>query len=231
MSRAKELGCYFFRRSSFKMPNSVQFQNEQVLISFPQGEKGVKYAFLDIFLDDVYNILSLKNINSVLDIGAHIGFFSLAIHKRFPNAIVHAYEPNPELAPYLNKNLSQTNVTSYNEGIGLSEGKLSLNLAQDSVCTTSHESATGNITQTAFSMAIERLGGHVDLVKMDCEGAEWSFLVDHTAWLKVKQLHMEFHLFEKDHKLDALIKQVESLGFIVAFVRPEGSSGILYAYR
>ncbi len=232
MSRAKQLGCKFFRRSSFKVPTAINFDSEATLaISYPRGEKGVKYAFLDIFLDDVYGIASLPTCQTILDIGAHIGFFSIAARRRFPSATIHAYEPNVELLPYLQKNLATIDVDVFDEGIGLSAGKLSLTVADDSVCTRSHESANGDIAQTAFATAVERIGGTVDLLKMDCEGAEWRFLGDTASWQKVKNLRMEFHLFEREQTLAKLSSQLKVMGFEVDFVRPEGDSGILHAHR
>jgi FkbM family methyltransferase len=46
----------------------------------------------------------------VLDIGAHVGFFTIPIAQRA--AQVHAFEPNPESAHYLHINVEQNGLLS-----------------------------------------------------------------------------------------------------------------------
>jgi hypothetical protein len=77
-------------------------------------------------------------------------------------------------------------------------------------------SDSGNITITALSQALERIGGSVDLLKMDCEGAEWSILEDTTSLSKVRHLAMEYHLDEKGtHSVANLIHRLKDLGFFI----------------
>ena len=66
-------------------------------LSFPD-EVGVVNDFLSIFLDDDYRLDRVKwPVGTVLDIGANLGFFSIAARNAFPEATIHAYEPNHEL--------------------------------------------------------------------------------------------------------------------------------------
>ena len=41
---------------------------------------------------------------TVVDVGALIGSFTLWAQEQWPNAIIHAYEPDPESFEYLKKN-------------------------------------------------------------------------------------------------------------------------------
>ncbi|WP_206795366.1 non-ribosomal peptide synthetase [Amycolatopsis sp. MtRt-6] len=41
----------------------------------------------------------------VFDVGAHVGLFSLAVHRAYPGATIHAVEPVPELADMLQVNV------------------------------------------------------------------------------------------------------------------------------
>ena len=59
---------------------------------------GTLNDFLSIFLDDDYYLeRQNKEVSSVLDIGANLGFFSIAARNAFPNATIHSYEPNEDL--------------------------------------------------------------------------------------------------------------------------------------
>jgi hypothetical protein len=72
----------------------------------------------------------------------------------------------------------------------------------------------GNIPQVAFRACILRLGGSVDLLKLDCEGAEWSILTDTESLAAVKSLVMEYDLVD-GHTEAELISIVTTLGFRV----------------
>ena len=49
----------------------------------------------------------------IVDVGALIGSFSLWIHEKFPNAVIHAYEPDPESFDYLLKNIQSANAKDH----------------------------------------------------------------------------------------------------------------------
>jgi hypothetical protein len=54
-------------------------------------DSGTKNAFLEVFLDDCYGIESIgHSVRTVLDIGAHAGFFSMHARNTYPDAIIHA---------------------------------------------------------------------------------------------------------------------------------------------
>jgi FkbM family methyltransferase len=40
-------------------------------------------------------------VRTVLDIGAHAGFFSVHALNTYPDAIIHAYEPKPNMKEFL----------------------------------------------------------------------------------------------------------------------------------
>ena len=49
----------------------------------------------------------------------------------------------------------------------------------------------------AFDTAVERIGGDVGLLKLDCEGAEWGILENSKAIDSVAVLTMEYHLWAR----------------------------------
>jgi FkbM family methyltransferase len=59
-----------------------------------------------------------RKIERVLDIGANIGQSSYTFRKIFPNAQIHAFEPNPLIFEILRKNLKKSKIQIYNLGLG-----------------------------------------------------------------------------------------------------------------
>ena len=64
----------------------------------------------------------------IFDCGANIGFVSHQFNKRFPKAIIHAFEPNPEVYDSMNKLLANNhNIVKHNYGVGNTDGILEFN--------------------------------------------------------------------------------------------------------
>ena len=80
--------------------------------------------------------LSARPIRTVLDIGACRGGFARSILlPRFPEAVVHSFEPSPTAFAALRTvaDASQGRILAHNVGLGESAGRLSFNSAIDSL--------------------------------------------------------------------------------------------------
>lgn len=230
ITRAKYLGINFQRAATFQIPSSLVINGTRKPLSLPQ-EQGAKIAFVDIFLDDCYGLEQLpQSILKVLDIGANVGLFSVAARHRFPQAVIHAYEPNPHLEKYLQMQAQTIGFDYFMEAVGLSEGKVSLEFYQTSMLTRTRVEESGEIPQVAFRQAIERLGGYVDLVKLDCEGAEWLLFQDKENWQFIQNLSMEYHLMS-DHTHDEIVQVIQNLGFHIKKQIPIKNFGLILASR
>jgi len=178
---ASRLGIRFDRSAYFQVPSSICLNDRIQELNLPD-EHGVKVAFIDLLLDDCYGCQTLKEsgaqIKTVLDIGGNVGLFGLAVRNFFPDAKIHSYEPNRQLEKYLSVQAQSAGFDYFMEAVGLEDDMVSLEVNQDSVQTRSKQDCEGNIPQIAFSKAIERLGGKVDFLKIDCEGAEWEIFKD-----------------------------------------------------
>ncbi|MCL1468538.1 FkbM family methyltransferase [Argonema galeatum] len=229
-NRAIRLGIEFPSAGRFKLPDTLLVNGSQKSVILPE-ETGVKVAFIDVILDDCYGLKNLsKPIHKVLDIGAHVGLFSLAARNMFPQAIIHAYEPNKYLEKYLKNQADAAGFEYFMEAVGLEAGKVTLDLHEDSVQTRSKVDELGDIPQVAFRQAIDRLGGSIDIVKLDCEGAEWQIFQDRDAWQSVQNLSMEYHLWP-DRTHDQVREVVQNLGFKIKKQIPITDYGLLLASR
>ncbi len=229
-NRAKKLGLEFQRAARFKIPHDIILNGNCKTVSLPI-ENGLKVAFVEILLDDCYGLENLPQpILKVLDIGAHVGLFGIAARNIFPQAVIHAYEPNPYLEKYLQAQAHTVGFNYFMEAVGLTDGRVTLDFHEDSVQTRSRVNEVGEIPQVAFSKAIARLGGSVDLAKVDCEGAEWLLFQDQDSWKSVKNLSMEYHLWP-DHNHDEICHIIQNLGFQIKKQIPIQDYGLLLASR
>ena len=228
---ARRLGFDFRRAAGFALPAEIRVDSRTLHLNLPQDE-GTRTAFVDVLLDDCYRLRTLpKNIKTVLDVGAHAGLFSLAARINFPDAKIHAYEPNPQLLPLLSNQAKEGRFSFYPEAVGLVEGRMSLDSGADSVQTRAHRSEKGEIHCASFASAAAKLGPVIDLVKMDCEGGEWEMLKDEVTWKNVNHITMEYHLWA-GYTLEELKARIVKLGFTVNHVNLAGDDfGLLQAAR
>ena len=100
--------------------------------------KGLSTTWLDVvaqeFRKDDYGIAALSaeelgDAPIIVDIGANVGFFSIMMAKKFPNATIYALEPVEINFAFLNWNLGRnaiTNVVPLNFGVGDKTGLVEL---------------------------------------------------------------------------------------------------------
>jgi FkbM family methyltransferase len=228
--RARELGVSFQRSASFELPERIWLAGQWWPLSVPE-ENGVRVAFVDILLDDCYGLRRLESPGSIVDIGAHVGLFGLAVRRLFPHAQLHAYEPNPRLEQYLKVQARTGSFRYWMSAVGACPGRVSLDYHVDSVRTQSRPDGSGDIVQIALSEVVERAGGTIDFLKLDCEGAEWRLFEDHSSWKHVNNLGMEYHLWP-DHSHDEVAQVIRNLGLsVVSQKRSAEHFGLLWASR
>ncbi len=93
--RARRFHIVYRRDKDWRTPSHLQILWEQEPLALPD-DLGTRIAFKDIFISDVYGLEGLTRApTTILDVGAHAGLFSLAARLYFPEATIHAYQPNP----------------------------------------------------------------------------------------------------------------------------------------
>lgn len=232
LSRARYFGVPFRRRASFKLPPSIKHRGRNIPISSPR-EGGAGIDFLTCFIDDEYGLNEVDlAVRTIVDIGSNIGFFSIAARLQFPDAVVHSYEPNPRVLPYCSKNAETAGYTLFAEAVGAEEGYVAIEDAADSNQARTIAASDGGvrIPRVSLSTVVERIGGQIDLVKIDCEGAEWELFSDRDAWKTIKQLRMEYHLWGK-HLFSDVEQALGDLGFEIHRHVPSGEWGTVWARK
>lgn len=112
----------------------------------------------------------------VLDIGAHLGYFSALAAKR--GATVIAFEPNPHTLPYLRRNLERNGVADrvrvVERAAGASTGTATFFLSEagDESSLHAHSPEDELTTVEVAPVDAETEGLAVDVIKIDVEGGE-----------------------------------------------------------
>lgn len=137
--------------------------------------------------DDLETVFAGRDVRTILDVGANIGFVTFQFLKRFPEAQVYAFEPNPAVFEKLRQSYEgEARVHTYNRGVGDVRGTLLFNVNANTGTSSFLEPTAFHRTHqarkplspievettTLDAFAAEAGIGHMDLLKMDIEGYE-----------------------------------------------------------
>ncbi len=202
----------------------------------------LKETFLDRFYER-YGTL-IEDAWTCIDIGGGIGEFTLFVADGYPRNKVYAFEPFYESFELLEENLKRNRITNaqvFQEAIGGESGVVCLDLTGgEPLQFQSHPSKSSEqaITVPCLSLAdaLERLQiQHCDLMKLDCEGAEYDILfkTPDEVLKRVRRMVMEYHDGITSFTHRDLESFLRAKGFTVHtypnFVHD--NLGYLYAYR
>jgi FkbM family methyltransferase len=180
-------------------------------------------AYYFIFVRKLYQFSARRPDPLIIDCGANVGLSVLYFKKSYPDARVIAYEADPNIFAVLEKNVSAQglrDVVLVNAAIGASDGVVLF--APDG--TDSGRVATNadcgrpllQVPASRLRQLLER--EHVDMLKLDIEGAEADALEDCVGKLGgVDCLFAEYHTFPgAPQRLGSVLNVLENEGFRVA---------------
>jgi hypothetical protein len=129
-------------------------------------------------------------------------------------------------------NTGRLSIDVYPEAIGADDGWVEMNGSAGSLFAIAKPSANGKIKKTSMAEALDRLGGTADLLKLDCEGAEWELFEMNDIWRRINRLTMEYHLWANPNMdVPEMIKRIKDLGFRITHLSEEPQWGIVHAAR
>ena len=210
------------------LPDRLRLFGETLALKYPDDPTLISDV-INILLDDEYGLRNIRPpVITVVDIGANIGLFSLWARHHFPSAMIHAYEPNDAIWNFTVGNLRKAKVVLFNEGVGSEESAGTLVLGHSSRLAATKKDPRGSVKLTGIDTVIERLGGRwLDLLKIDCEGAEWDIFLRRDAFRTVRHIRMEYHLNQR-HDMVCLEAVTSELGFKITRLIPNHEFGIAW---
>lgn len=180
-------------------------------------------VFNEIFVERDYKLLEeiIKNANNpIIDVGAHIGLFSIYARTLNQSVMIFAYEPEEKNFKSLKENFGlnhiEKNVVVRNLAVSATEGMLTLYISQDSHNHSLVQSTENSkkVQATTLQKILQK-AGTCDLVKMDCEGAEFEIIKSMTKedFGKIKNIYIEYHEYASDLKGTDIKQILEKNGF------------------
>jgi FkbM family methyltransferase len=204
----------------FKMCDSLKY-----LVRAKTWDRGI---ITRIHLADEYNIneLFLPSDSVVIDIGAHIGIFSVYISKKACR--VFAYEPIPENYYLLKQNIKLNNlekkVNIFNLAVSDRKEKLKIYLSEFNTAGHSEYKNNNSYVEVEAISLKDILDFNnfynCDLLKIDVEGAEYKILfgLPKEYFKRIKCIRLEHHKIESgidNYNLFSLKNLLEKNGFNV----------------
>ena len=159
----------------------------------------------------------------ILDIGSNIGASIIYFHRQFPDANIFGFEPHPDTFGILQENVAHLRgVTVFNYGLGATQQRIAVRAdkvhfggfnTRDRFKDRGYPAAPVECEVRRLDDVLREIGvSQVDLIKIDCEGAEadvfstlpdeilnrcqWIVgeLHDHTGFEVLARLAPHFHL-------------------------------------
>ena len=146
--------------------------------------KEILYVFREIFMNNQYRFDSANPSPRIIDCGANIGLSVIYFKMKFPDCHILAFEANPEIYNFLNKNIEEnklSGIEAYNLAVSDSEGSVSLYFDPENSLISSLQPNRG--CPESKSVRSVRLSDYLsnrefDLVKLDIEGKEFNVIQD-----------------------------------------------------
>jgi FkbM family methyltransferase len=205
--------------------------------------------FREVWIDDTYRparFLASPS-TTVVDIGANVGVFAVWAARRLGASRVVAVEPNPMSARALRVNLATNRIpgASVEEAaVAREEGSATLyrRSAGNDRCTLYQQDAYGSDFEPVGTVRTVTLDGvfrthevgTCDVLKLDCEGAEYDILAATSApvFARIRHIVAEWHVGLNGHQPDELRDLLRAHGFdVVRFTTTDIEGGMLHASR
>lgn len=161
----------------------------------------------ELFLDHQYRYCDetiKKAKNSIIDIGGHLGFFSIMCNLLNSKVPIYSFEPHEGNFKLLKTNLKNNhvkNVTAKQVAVSDEVAQLELQISEEDL---NHSMVKAieptGLTQKVQTTTLERIFQKnrikkCDLLKLDCEGSEFKIILNSPKELfkKIDHIFLEYH--------------------------------------
>lgn len=213
------------------------YKNKLIIYSLKNGQKIKaragsidKMILKEIFIDDYYtpNGFEIKKGDIVVDIGAHIGVFSV-FASRFARK-VYSFEPSDDNFKVLEENIAINNigniVAPFNSAVSNMTGEKELFICPDNSAGHSfyapengHKNRKITVPAVSFEdfIALNDISV-IDFLKIDCEGGEYDILLGCPPGILkiIRRISMEYHDIDSDRNVSFLENFLKKNGFAVS---------------
>jgi FkbM family methyltransferase len=186
---------------------------------------------------------TVDNFRTIVDIGANIGSFAIYAAQSNPLATIYCFEPEPANFDSLKNNIDinglHDRVSAFQCAVASVSGDRQLAVI-DPLSNSFHMVPVGASMQTVpcttVGAILDNLGlDQIDLLKLNCEGAEYEILEGCRAedFSRISNIRLEYHNLDAPGKHgESLSQLLRAHGYrIQRFTRYLNTSGFIWAVR
>lgn len=200
------------------------------------------HVFTEIWLDNIYlKKFNLNSSSTIIDIGAHIGLFSIFASRKFKNSKIYSVEPNSENFDLFKENIRMNkiqNIKPFNFAVSSKNGSISFYINEKDSASHSIFKNKGKLVNvkscTLEKIIIDNKISTCDLLKMDCEGAEYDILLNtpNEILSRVNKIALEYEKIENvNYSEEDIITKLKKCGFQIIKFEPRNDYGYIFAEK
>jgi len=183
------------------------------------------WQFKEIFVEEYYRFETSSKDPVIYDCGANVGTSCAFFKWIYPDSRIVAFEPNPIIAEYLKKNISNNSlkdVEVIDKAVWTDDKGIELGMEDADASSIYLEANKTKVESVRLKDLLDK-EDRLDMLKIDIEGAEVEVLKDcRESLTNVKNLFVEFHSYRNEpQRLAAVIDVLESAGFRYFLMQPE----------
>ena len=177
------------------------------------------FQYKEIMQDEIYLFKTFDDNPVIIDIGSNVGTSVIFFGKKYPNAQIYAYEPDPVIFQYLKKNVTRNclaNVHCYNAAVYDCEKDLFFNAeGADGGSVTGTESTKSIVVRSKDIKEILKIFPKINMLKIDIEGAENVVIPAAGKDLaRIENIFIEFHQrHDEENHLPEILSVLNDAGF------------------
>ena len=199
-------------------------------------------ALTNVWIINEYEIekLKIKKDDKIIDIGAHIGLFSLLVSKFCSDGKIFCFEPIKENFDMLISNMNENklnNIIPFNLAVTKNESEVKLFLNEDQSAHSIFQKSSKEVTVKSISLENIFEKNNIDfckVLKLDCEGAEYEIInsLPTQCFDKIENIVIEYHYADsKPELVKELISKIKKAGYQIKTRPHYNDMGFLIATK
>ena len=206
---------------AFIYGNRKKYKHKKLSVSgydfFVPDCRSFIWQFKEIFVEEYYRFGATNDTPVILDCGANIGTSVIFFKRLYPKARVTAFEANSDIADILKENLNANNIRDVKvieKAVWINNEGIEIGIEDSDASSIYKEENKTKVPSVRLKDILEK-EKHIDMLKIDIEGAELEVLNDCKGSLSiVANMFIEFHSYlMRNQNLGALITILEENGF------------------
>ena len=188
-----------------------------------------------------------RDFKTIVDIGANMGSFAIYAARCCPDAKIYCYEPHPENFKFLMQNIVvnslEQRLKAVQSAVAATSGERTFGLGESPTHSLvgAESGSTGSVACTTLTeiFSLHHLDT-IDLLKINCEGAEYEILESCPAadFRRISNIRLEYHDLDDERNGRSIARLLEKRGYRIQrytrYIERSGlfkQSGFIWADR